>query len=101
MADEVKSKFDSRKFLVWVVWLFITVIVIAFCTVTMIITRQIVAELTSLIEKTLAWFFAISMMYLGVNVGQKVGFAFADSLATVKKLSKTDNKEEVFNEMEM
>ncbi len=101
MADEVKSKFDSRKFLVWVVWLFITVIVIAFCTVTMIVTRQIVAELTSLIEKTLAWFFAISMMYLGVNAGQKVGFAFADSLATVKKLSETDNKEEVFNEMEM
>lgn len=87
-VTENTSKLQSRKFIVWLVWLVITVLVIAFCTATMIVTRQIVESLTLLIEKTLAWFFAISMMYLGVNVGQKVGVALADSINT-----KTANEE--------
>ena len=80
MEEKESKKTDSRKFVVWLTWLVITVLVIAWCAVVMIATKQIVDSLVSLAEKTLAWFFAISMMYLGVNVGQKVGLAFAEKL---------------------
>ena len=80
MEDKETKKTDSRKFVVWLTWLVITVLVIIWCAVVMIATKQIVDSLVSLAEKTLAWFFAISMMYLGVNVGQKVGLAFAEKL---------------------
>jgi hypothetical protein len=80
MEEKETKKTDSRKFVVWLTWLVITILVIAWCAVVMIATKQIVDSLVSLAEKTLAWFFAISMMYLGVNVGQKVGLAFAEKL---------------------
>lgn len=80
MEEKETKKTDSRKFVVWLTWLVITVLVIAWCAIVMIATKQIVDSLVSLAEKTLAWFFAISMMYLGVNVGQKVGLAFAEKL---------------------
>lgn len=80
MEEKETKKTDSRKFVVWLTWLIITVLVIAWCAVVMIATKQIVDSLVSLAEKTLAWFFAISMMYLGVNVGQKVGLAFAERI---------------------
>jgi hypothetical protein len=80
MEEKETKKTDSRKFVVWLTWLVITVLVIAWCAVVMIATKQIVDKLVSLAEKTLAWFFAISMMYLGVNVGQKVGLAFAERI---------------------
>ena len=80
MDEKETKKTDSRKFLVWLTWLIITLLVIAWCAVVMIITKQIVDSLVSLAEKALSWFFAVSMMYLGMNVGQKMGFAFADAL---------------------
>ena len=80
MEEKENKKTDSRKFVVWLTWLVITVLVIIWCAIVMIATKQIVDSLVSLAEKTLAWFFAISMMYLGVNVGQKVGLAFAEKL---------------------
>ena len=80
MEEKETKKTDSRKFVVWLTWLVITVLIIAWCAVVMIVTKQVVDSLVSLAEKTLAWFFAISMMYLGVNVGQKVGLAFAEKL---------------------
>jgi len=75
-----EKKTDSRKFVVWLIWLIITILVIAWCALVMIITKQIQDQLIGLIEKCLAYFFAVSMMYLGVNVGQKVGLAFAEKL---------------------
>ncbi len=75
-----EKKTDSRKFVVWLIWLIITILVIAWCALVMIITKQIQDQLIGLIEKALAYFFAVSMMYLGVNVGQKVGLAFAEKL---------------------
>ena len=80
MEEKETKKTDSRKFIVWLIWFIITILVIAWCAIVMITTKQIVEGLVSLVEKTLAWFFAISMMYLGVNVGQKMGFAFANAL---------------------
>lgn len=80
MSEEKGKKTDSRKFIVWIVWLIITILVIAWCALVMIITKQIQEQLVGLVEKALSYFFAISMMYLGVNVGQKVGLAFADKL---------------------
>lgn len=75
------EKLKSRKFAVWIVWLILTILVILFCTVVMIVTHSITQELTSLIEKVLGWFFAISMMYLGVNAGQKAAFAIGDAIS--------------------
>lgn len=95
MAEESNKetkKTDSRKFVVWLTWLIITILVIAWCAAVMIVTKQIVDGLVTLIEKTLTWFFAVSMMYLGVNVGQKVGFAFADALTTKYEANKTEEK---------
>lgn len=80
MEKEETKKTDSRKFIVWIVWLFVTLGVIAFCVVAMIITKKFADNLVSLVEKALSWFFAVSMMYLGVNVGQKVGLAFAENI---------------------
>lgn len=79
--EKETKKTDSRKFVVWLVWLIITILVIAWCGLVMIITKQIQDQLVGLIEKALSYFFAVSMMYLGVNVGQKVGLAFADKIA--------------------
>ena len=92
MEQEKGKKTDSRKFVVWVVWLIIAILVIAFCALVMIMTHQIVEGLVNLIEKTIAYFFAISMMYLGVNVGQKVGLAFADRI--MPKEENTEVEEE-------
>ena len=78
----MEDKLKSRKFAVWIVWLIITILVILFCTVVMIVTHNITQELTSLIEKVLGWFFAISMMYLGVNAGQKAAFAIGDAISS-------------------
>lgn len=80
MEQEKGKKTDSRKFVVWIVWLIITILVIGWCALVMIITKQIQDTLINLFLKALSYFFAISMMYLGVNVGQKVGLAFADKL---------------------
>lgn len=77
-----EKKTDSRKFVVWLIWLIITILVIAWCALVMIITKQIQDQLIGLIEKALAYFFAVSMMYLGVNVGQKVGLSIADALSS-------------------
>lgn len=77
MKDE-ESKLSSRKFVVWLIWLILTIAVVVYT----FITRE-----TDLLHKALESFFAISMMYLGMNVGQKIGFAFADALAKNKENS--------------
>lgn len=85
MTTEERSKFQSRKFLVWIVWLVISILIIGFCAVVMVVTKQILESMTGLIENTLGYFFAISMMYLGMNAGQKIGTALADSLSNKKE----------------
>ena len=89
MEEKETKKTDSRKFVVWLVWLIITIFVIAWCALVMVITKQVQDQLINLFLKALSYFFAISMMYLGVNVGQKVGLAFAEKL-----LPKTEEPEE-------
>ena len=85
---EEKKKTDSRKFVVWLTWLIISVLMIAWCTIVILITKQITELLVGLIEKVLAYFFAVSMMYLGVNVGQKAAFALSDAI-----MAKSGDKE--------
>lgn len=83
-STETSKKTDSRKFVVWLVWL---VIALAIGVYTFI------AKNSALLEKVLGWFFTLSMMYLGVNVGQKGALAFADALK-----NKYSNKEEMEDE---
>lgn len=68
---EPTKKIDSRKFLVWLIWLLICIVVGVY---TFIVKDE------SLLTKVLEYFFALSMMYLGVNVGQKGVLAIADAL---------------------
>ena len=84
-----EEKLKSRKFSVWIVWLILTLCVIIFCAVSMIVSKTVSDSLTGLIEKVLGWFFAVSMMYLGMNVSQKLGFSLSDALK-----NKNQNEEE-------
>lgn len=83
-STETSKKTDSRKFIVWLVWLLIALAI----SIYTFITNDSV-----LLEKVLSWFFTLSMMYLGVNVGQKGALAFADALK-----NKYSNKEETEDE---
>ena len=83
-STETSKKMDSRKFIVWLVWLLIALAI----SIYTFITKDAV-----LLEKVLSWFFTLSMMYLGVNVGQKGALAFADALK-----NKYSNKEETEDE---
>ena len=69
------SKLTSRKFAVWIVWLLLTVGILIY---------SFFRGDSSILVKALDSFFFISMMYLGMNVGQKVGFAVADALTKHK-----------------
>lgn len=91
--NETTKKKESRKFFVWIIWLVVTLVVVAWCTVVMIFTKQLADSIVSLLEKILCYFFAISMMYLGVNVGQKMGFAFADALTAKYESEKEADSE--------
>lgn len=83
-STETSKKTDSRKFIVWLVWLLIALAISIY---------TFIAKDSVLLEKVLGWFFTLSMMYLGVNVGQKGALAFADALK-----NKYSNKEETENE---
>ena len=83
-STETSKKTDSRKFIVWIVWLIIALAISVY---------TFIAKDTALLEKVLGWFFTLSMMYLGVNVGQKGALAFADALK-----NKYSNKEETEDE---
>ena len=83
-STETSKKTDSRKFVVWLVWLLIALAIGVY---------TFIAKDTILLEKVLGWFFTLSMMYLGVNVGQKGALAFADALK-----NKNSNKEKTEDE---
>ena len=76
------TKLKSRKFAVWIVWLILTLAVIVFCAIGMFVSGNMAESLTALIEKVLGWFFAVSMMYLGMNVGQKAALSLGEALKT-------------------
>lgn len=80
--EESTNKLSSRKFIVWIVWL---VLCLGVGVYTFIIRDS------SLLEKCLEYFFAVSMLYLGVNVGQKGIYAIADALK--EKYSKEEENE--------
>ena len=81
----MSDKLQSRKFMVWIIWLTITIIVAAMAVISMIVMKQVPDNLVELFEKVLGWFFGITMMYLGVNVVQKGAFAIADVFANKKE----------------
>ena len=90
MEEETKKKkLSSRKFLIWVVWLVIVVLVIGALITIAVITKNVSNDLVILVKDILGWFFAISIMYMGMNVGQKGVFAFKDFLE-----KKTEEKKE-------
>lgn len=91
MEEKEKKKTDSRKFVVWVTWLIISIFILAWCAIVMFVTKEMADGLVNLIEKVLSWFFAVSMMYLGMNVSQKLGFAFAEKIINKKEEEKNES----------
>lgn len=88
-TGEKSSKFQSRKFLVWMIWgiiTLITAVVVVICCVKKLIEAQTAIEL---LQAVIQDFFYISLLYLGVNAGQKIGFAVSDAIA-----SKSSNDDE-------
>ena len=79
-----QKKTDSRKFIIWLIWLLIVIVISVY---------TFIVQDATLLTKVLEWFFILSMMYLGVNVGQKGALAFADALK-----NKYSNKEETEDE---
>ncbi|MDO5773245.1 MAG: hypothetical protein Q4P16_02900 [Spirochaetales bacterium] len=80
-SEEKSSKFQSRKFLVWMIWgiiTLITAVVVVICCVKKLIEAQTAIEL---LQAVIQDFFYISLLYLGVNAGQKIGFAVSDAIA--------------------
>lgn len=82
-TEVVTKKTDSRKFLVWLVWL---ILCLAIGVYTFIVKDE------SLLSKVLEYFFALSMMYLGVNVGQKGVLAIADALKNKHSTEEEENE---------
>lgn len=83
-----ESKLKSRKFIVWLTWLvlvFVVAAVVLVCCVKSLIEASSAVEMFKAIIQD---FFYISMLYLGVNVGQKAAFAFGD-----KRQQEEDKKE--------
>lgn len=81
-SEEKSSKFQSRKFLVWIIWgaiTLITAVIVVICCVKKLIEAQTAIEL---LQAVIQDFFYISLLYLGVNVGQKIGFAVSDAIAS-------------------
>ena len=99
--DKITKKTNSRKFVVWMVWLILSIAAIGFGVVVAIMSKTMGDTMVGLIEKVLYWFFAISMMYLGMNVGQKVGISLSDNLGALinkpkeEKEEKEENTEEI------
>lgn len=84
-----ESKLKSRKFIVWLTWLvlvFVVAAIVLVCCVKNLIEASSAVEMFKAIIQD---FFYISMLYLGVNVGQKAAFAFGD-----KKQPEDEKKEE-------
>lgn len=80
-TGEKSSKFQSRKFLVWVVWgviTFVVAVVVIICCIKNILEAKTAIELLTAVIQD---FFYISLLYLGVNAGQKIGFAVSDAIA--------------------
>ncbi len=80
-GKEKASKFQSRKFLVWIVWgviTFVVTVVVIICCIKNILEAKTAIELLSAVIQD---FFYISLLYLGVNAGQKIGFAVSDAIA--------------------
>ena len=80
---EPTKKTDSRKFLVWLIWLLICIVVGVY---------TFIVKDASLLTKVLEYFFALSMMYLGVNVGQKGVLAIADALKHKYSIEEEENE---------
>lgn len=77
MAEEKtieEKKMTSRKFLVWIVWVIITIgiVVLSFFK----------KDSDDLVKTGLQDLFFISLTYLGVNGIQKVGFAVSDAISS-------------------
>lgn len=92
MAEDVieeekvkESKLNSRKFLVWITWAVISVVTLAIGVITMVVTKSFPTTVVDLVKLTMGYFFYISLVYLGVNGIQKVGFAISDAVKGVNE----------------
>lgn len=88
-----ESKLKSRKFIVWITWLILILVVAAIVLVCCIKNLIEASSAVEIFKAVIQDFFYISMLYLGVNVGQKAAFAFCE------KQNKDDKKTEKVEEV--
>lgn len=86
-----EKKIGSRKFLVWLTWLVIAVIELAVTIICLIVTKTIPDSMIELMETGLSYLFFISLTYLGVNLGQKIGLAYAGKETKEEKTEGTND----------
>lgn len=80
-TEKKENKLQSRKFLVWIVWLLLSAVTLAISIIVMIVTKNFPETIIDLLKLVLENFFYISALYLGANCFQKVGFAISDALS--------------------
>lgn len=85
MTEENKNKLSSRKFIVWLTWLILSAIVIVLDITVLTITKAFPESLIEFSKLMMKYFFTISGLYLGLNVGQKVAFAYKDTKVQPKE----------------
>lgn len=78
--EEVDKKATGRKFSVWLIWLFISVLTFIIFGFVVFVTKTVPDNLVDLVKLSLKYFFFISAEYLGVNVIQKGIYAAKDVL---------------------
>lgn len=79
------KKLGSRKFLVWLTWCIIALLGLVITLVVLCVTKTVPDSLVELIGTVLSYLFFISLTYLGVNFGQKLGLAFAGNKVELKE----------------
>lgn len=84
MAEEKTNKLQSRKFVVWLVWTILSCLILVICGAVVLITKSAPDSIMTLIEKVITSYLAVSLIYLGVNAGQKVGFAVSEAIQSKK-----------------
>lgn len=88
---EEKKKTDSRKFIAWITWLAILIVAFVITLSVIVITKNVPTQVMDFVMAIIQYFFWVTMLYLGANVGQKVGLAFADIKKEEKENEEAEN----------
>lgn len=77
--ENKKVNVKSRKFIAWIVTTVIVAIVLICCSLVLLINKTLNTDVSTaiidLIKTALTFYFWTTLVYMGVNAGQKIGLA--------------------------